>query len=311
MVYSQVVVFDEITPILDIRVTRLNWRTTMTTATAQNRPYGLLYDHDPSISYGSLRADYSVPTIEDLRAAKEASRRENSRPLPENLGAKWQPIHHADWIEAVRTAAVELDLEVTAEKFSLSKDGHDLFGLFEFEGDVSGAPDDHVYKVFALRTSNMQRQHAEGRTGGRVSICANGIMTGAFMLGHKQTNQLNPVELVRGGFEKWVDQQRTLDTAVAAMKNRDLTDGEVYEIMGRAVIGAGGQKGFLGSAAARRIVAEYEQPRHEVFAARTGWSLYNASTEAMKHEKRMSNDTGERLQLGMARLIVPADVSLN
>lgn len=280
------------------------------TTTIANKPHGILYNHDPSITVESLRATYRVPTADELRDAKEQSRRATSRSLPDNLGSRWQPVHHADWIDAVHGVAGELGLVVADQKFALSADRHDLFALFEMESDQIDRAVDHVYKVFALRTSNMQRRKSEGRTGGRVHICSNGIMTGEFLLGHKQTKNLDPVELVRDGFGKWVDQQTQLDRAVAVMKDRTLSASDVFELLGRAMIGYDDHKGFISAATARRIVDEYEQPRHECFRDRNAWSLYNAATEVMKHEARMSNDVAERLQLGMAKLLVP-DVRRN
>lgn len=56
---------------------------------------------------------------------------------------------------------------------------------------------------------------------------------------------------------------------------------------------------------ARRTRQEFEQPRHECFRERNAWSLYNAATEQLKHENRMSNAKAMEIQLGMTNLLCP------
>jgi len=67
------------------------------------------------------------------------------------------------------------------------------------------------------------------------------------------------------------------DSEIAAMKARDLPQRHAHHLMVQAV-----KDGVLPASRLPLVIEGWESPRHEEFAPRTAWSLFNAFTEVQK-----------------------------
>lgn len=296
-----------------------------------NRPAGILYNHNPELTRDILERDYVVPTVEELRAAKtpKPSKANNWNPQPPaGCGNRWSPVPHHEWIDTIEALAPEFGLSVnnwrlacgTArterngltghEEQSINNLGHDLAFMADVTGlgTVGDGPDE-LTRILGGRFSNMQITNARLLAGGLIQICFNGMITGEILIGRKQTSRLDTVDMVRQGLQNWVLEQQSLEQIVDRMKNTTITDRDATVALGRAV-GLEGSDPIMSVGFARRTFEEYKNPTHDVFRQNRSWDLYNAATERMKHE-RGSNDSAQRLQLGLTRILVPAEVSLN
>ena len=280
----------------------------MTTATATtNKPRGVLYSHDPSLTLEWFDENYQTPTVEELIEIKDA-KNVMSATARQSLGNRWRPVHHSTWIRAMRQTLANRGYEVTSERFSVSPDGHDLAAIWNLADDGSLGGD--VVPVIGLLTSNVQRTKAKILVAGEVSVCTNGIAMAEHVIGHKQTTGLNPLGLVMRGVSVWMQTQEVMRKQIETLKATELSDTAVTRSLAVAVGLEGGSK-LMSSAMAIRCREEYLKPRHEEFQPRTAWSLYNAVTETFKHEKRMSNAKALELQLGMHSILTPGGCQLN
>ena len=267
--------------------------TTATTTATTNKPRGVLYSHDPSLTLEWFDKNYTVPTVEELAEIKDA-KNVMSATARASLGNRWRPVHQG--------------YEVTSERFSVSPDGHDLAAIWNLADDGSLGGD--VVPVIGLLTSNVQRTKAKILVAGEVSVCTNGIAMAEHVIGHKQTTGLMPMELVSRGVSVWMQTQEVMRKQIEMLKATELSDTAVTRSLAVAVGLEGGSK-LMSSAMAIRCREEYLKPRHEEFQPRTAWSLYNAVTETFKHEKRMSNAKALELQLGMHSILTPGGCQLN
>jgi hypothetical protein len=68
-----------------------------------------------------------------------------------------------------------------------------------------------------------------------------------------------------------------IDGEIAAMKARELPPAHAHHLMVEAV-----KANVLPASRLPKVIEAWEEPRHEAFAPRTAWSLFNAFTEVEK-----------------------------
>ena len=68
-----------------------------------------------------------------------------------------------------------------------------------------------------------------------------------------------------------------IDGEIAAMKVRELPPAHAHHLMVEAI-----RRNVLPASRLPKVIELWEEPRHEEFAPRTAWSLFNAFTEVAK-----------------------------
>jgi hypothetical protein len=252
----------------------------------------MLYSNDPDVTIDSLRLSYQCPTIEDLQKAKANKR---TGEIPEGVGNRWTPIHHATLIEQILGAADGLGLSPAALRFELSKDTHDLFGVIEFDG-VPGFSDDPILggrPLLGFRHSNLQRFRLIGVTGESMFICSNGLISGIFVFGMKQSK--GNVERGMGieeGMQTWLRQTRLHRDLMDKLNGAGINDRQADHLLVQAAredIVPPSQ--ILKVDAAYRAYTQPENPHHEGFHARTAGNLVQAVSEVAKLWRRQRVET--------------------
>ena len=67
------------------------------------------------------------------------------------------------------------------------------------------------------------------------------------------------------------------DGEIAAMKVRELPPAHAHHLMVEAI-----RADVLPASRLPKVIEAWEEPKHEEFTPRTGWSLFNAFTEVQK-----------------------------
>ena len=235
----------------------------------------MLYSSDPSVTVASLRKNYTVPTRNQLQQARGGG---------DTVGARWAPIHHADLIEQIHSAAQGRGLQVVNESFQLSDDGHDIFGHMQFETPSFFSRRD-MGPVLGFRSSNMQRFGLLGVTGSRVFVCSNGVIAGDFVFGCKHTTG-NVTRLdagIKEGMGHWEAQARKIAALVDHLQGIELSEADADHLIMAAVrsgVYSAAQTGKVDQT--YRAFAQTDNRYNEAFGPRNAWSLYNAVTEVAK-----------------------------
>lgn len=254
----------------------------------------MLYVHAgaTAVTLDTIRKDYRVPTVKELRALRGGAA---------NVGNRWKPIHHAKLIDELHAAASRRGYGVVREAFALSPDTHDLFGFMQFGGYDLNRTD--MAPVLGFRSSNAQRFALRGVTGAKVFICDNGAICGEFLYRMKHTtgnvNEL-PAALDEG-MTKWASQADRMTATFEALEGVALTQRDADHFLMEGVR----QGAFANSKLAKidetyRAYETEEHPHHTAFAPRNAWSLYNAVTEVAKDASPI---VSERMMAAFPRVV--------
>jgi hypothetical protein len=188
----------------------------------------------------------------------------------------WQPIAHTHLIEEVERIIAVNGLRILGEGHSLSHGGNRYFGLFQMgNGQVH-----HDYAwILGLRNSHDKVFPAGLVAGAKVFICDNLSFSGEISVSRKHTTFISrdlPMFIERAIgrlMEKWHSQ----DERIEAYKNTGLTDTAAHDLLVRGL-----DVGAMTPTQLPKVLKDWREPRHEEFAARTLWSLFNCFTETLK-----------------------------
>jgi len=195
--------------------------------------------------------------------------------------ATWQPVGHEVFDRLVRESLAKAGITVQRSHYGLSRpsdDGyrHRLFAILETQERIL---DNQVALTIGLRNSTDQSMSAGLVYGNRVFVCDNLAFAGEYVIHRKHTARILedlPAMIDRGvgKFYEQADRQRVL---IEGLQERPMDDREAYHAMVDAA-----SRGIIPYTGIRAVRQEWHHPGHQVFAPRTGWSLYNCFTEAMK-----------------------------
>lgn len=210
-----------------------------------------------------------LSTIPVPQIAPWASRARHSR---------WRPIQHGELAATLLEQADALGLEVERHTWQTSGPGDtDLFGSLDFRRSPSLQVPDGMLFSLGVRHSNAGRYALTLVTGARVIVCANGMLVGEQVLSRRHTDGLDLRATIRRGLEDSVAQTRQVVAWVERLEATSLTDAQADSLMMEAA-----RTRVLSWSALHQVDGAWSRPPHEVFRARTAWSLYNAFTEVAR-----------------------------
>ena len=188
----------------------------------------------------------------------------------------WTPIPHTRLIDEVKAALVTKTIDVVAESHALAREGNRYFGLLQVSN--RSRQEDFAY-VVGLRNSHDQSYPAGLVVGSRVFVCDNLSFSGEISVARKHTSNilrdLQGLTCKAVGFlaERWLDQEQRIE----GYKGFEVDDAGAHDLVVRAL-----DARVITTHQLPKVVAEWREPRHAEFEARTGWSLFNCFTEVLK-----------------------------
>ncbi len=198
-----------------------------------------------------------------------------SIPLPAETRS-FKPVGHYDLAVKIAQVASELLREFTLHnsQYGVARDGAQLFGVHTFKN-----ANEELGLSIAFRNS-LDKSLALGLAfGAQVMACSNLALTGSIVKIRKHTTNvhtdleemiLTGVYRARTSFISAVDE-------AAKMKRIEIDDNGAYRALGHLF----GHK-VLSPRQMPIALKEWDHPSHDEFEPRTLWSLYNATTEALK-----------------------------
>ncbi len=225
----------------------------------------------------------------------EATLRQIAAPEPTKT---WMPIPHATLLDHVLHACQARNLAIQRQQFTVSRDRQQFFGVLVLAG---GAQTDYSVAL-GLRNSTDKSMPAGLATGAHVMVCDNLSLCGDIVLKHKHTSQLLahlPV-LVGQALDRFMIQAGAQATVFESWKRHQIPVEKATDLIVRAA-DAGVIPGF-GIIPVRN---EFLKPRHAEFSGETVWTLYNAFTQYMTHDRgAVSPEKTQRDYIHMHRLVV-------
>lgn len=188
----------------------------------------------------------------------------------------WQPIAHDVTIDLVKETLASRHLTVANEAYALWAGGNRMFGVLELRNGEN--PTDYALTI-GIRNSHDKSFAAGAALGSKVFVCDNLAFSGEITFARKHTVNIvrDLPQLVSAAIGRLVDLRGWQDKRIAAYKTFELTDALAHDIIVRSL-----DRRVIGPMKLVDVVAEYRKPRHEEFAPRTAWSLFNAYTEIAK-----------------------------
>jgi hypothetical protein len=209
-----------------------------------------------------------------------------SIPVPDRSGEvseRWQGIQHGDLAERLTVGAGKAGLNVARDSWAVSEDGAKLFGCLDLIPDQSLGIDlpSGVGLSLGIRHSNDSQFALRIIVGGRVRICSNGIFSSEFApaVNRRHTIGVNLDQIVASGLSRFVEQARHgLAEQVDALRRVDLSHSSRVD----AILLRSARNTTVAWSALGKIDDLWQNPPHEEFRTRDGWSMLNAYTEYCK-----------------------------
>lgn len=196
-------------------------------------------------------------------------------PVPEHTRS-WRPVPYGDAVGFLhQTIDRHLPYDLESAEFGLSKDGKQMFGVMTLD---TGDSDQGM--AIGIRQSYNRSLALGIVVGAQVFVCDNLMFNGdAFKVVRKNTTN------VWGDFRNLVNSQvlasqahyETMQWETHDMKRVPVSEERGHELLGRA-LGAR----VLTPTQATVAFGDWREARHEEFAPRNLWSLYNCMTEGLK-----------------------------
>ena len=114
-------------------------------------------------------------------------------------------------------------------------------------------------------------------SGARVFVCANGVLSGEFVITRKHTSGLDLVESIDAALDAFMESLRTFNQTYEQLRARRLNRTKAHSLVVELA-----QAGAFASSDILPVIQEFENPRHAEFKERNAWNLYQSSTEIMK-----------------------------
>jgi hypothetical protein len=196
-------------------------------------------------------------------------------PAPDRTDS-WQPVLYGDAIDLLKTLATErLGCGIKSEAYGLGHEGMQMFGRITLDvGDAQQG------LSIGIRQSYNKSLALGTAVGANVLVCDNLCFSGdAFKVIRRNTRNVweDFQKLITSQVDESLSHYDVLKTQIARMQATPC-----HEQRGYALLGVAMGRDILTPTQATVAFADWAKPRHEEFAPRNLWSLYNCATEGLK-----------------------------
>ncbi len=211
-----------------------------------------------------------------LKQGQECSL-EDLRNIPTPMGTRsYQPVPHYTLAVKIASIASELLTGFALDRsvYGTARSGAQLFGLLTFKNSNT-----ELGLSIAFTSSLDKSLSLKIATGGTVFICSNLCITGKILKARKHTTTLldDLDEMILTSVFRARSSYTSALMDAQAMKAVPMGDEDAYHLLGSLF----GHK-VLSPRQMPVALKEWHEPSHPDFEERNLWSLYNASTEALK-----------------------------
>jgi hypothetical protein len=216
----------------------------------------------------------------------------------------WRPVAHADVVDVVTERAAARGLRIKDERYAIMNGhlrldgsllppvelaGARMFGSLDFEAVPNVEFPSGCVPSMGLRNSHDKSFALSVLSGARVLVCANGVLSGEFVITRKHTSRIDLVQSVEEALSAFMDSARQFST----MQNR-LVRWSLSDRHSKALVVDMAREGAFAPSEILKVLDEYAHPEHREFVGRNAWSLYNCATARMKGQSPARQTDGFR-----------------
>lgn len=211
-----------------------------------------------------LHAGGKLATLDELKACK----------TPEAVG-RWHPVSHVTVLDNVKETLHGAGYVIKSEKYGLARDNARFFGVLDLETPLAQG----VGLSVGIRNSVDKSFPLGFCAGSRVFVCDNLAFRSELLVRRKHT--LNGMKAFGTAIGSAVASLTSFKEAEEQRIKR-MAEMELTPAMASHVILQAYRRGIISTLQLPLVCQEWEEPKHEDFAPRTAWSLFNAFTEVLK-----------------------------
>lgn len=186
------------------------------------------------------------------------------------------PVSHYSLSDKISTISKDIlrDYTLIGENYAVARQGQQLFALLKFKSD-----NDEMGLSVAFRNSYDKSMSVGIAIGASVFICDNLALRGDIAIMKKHTlNVWDTLENIT--IQTLYKAQRKFEEVIVdsrKMKDRPMSNDEAFRLMGYLY-----GHNLVSPRQLTVLKDEWIKPSHEQFRDRNMWSLFNATTEALK-----------------------------
>ena len=193
-------------------------------------------------------------------------------PPPEG---RWHPTAHVTVLDAVKETLHGAGYVNKAEKYGLARSDARFFGVLDLETPLAHG----VALSVGVRNSVDKSFPLGFCAGSRVFVCDNLAFRSELLVRRKHT--LNGMrafgQAIGAAVASLTSFQEAEQIRIQRMSEMALNPAQASHVILTAF-----RRGIISTLQLPLVCKEWEEPRHEDFAPRTAWSLFNAFTEILK-----------------------------
>ncbi len=225
-------------------------------------------------------------------------------PIPESTPT-WTPTPHAELIDHVLAACQQRSLAIRKQEFSLSRDKGQMYGILVMRAE-SGSD---FSLAMGIRNSIDKTMPVGLAAGANVLVCDNSSFSAEVVIKRRHTSGIHDAlpGLVAGAIDKFLLQAQHQSATFARWKDQAIDLPTATDLIVRAA-----EAKIIPARAILPVRAEFAKPRHAEFGGDRVWTLYNAFTQYLTHDREEL--TPSRVQdsfLHMHKLVASYSDSLN
>jgi hypothetical protein len=200
-----------------------------------------------------------------------------------------RPVDHGHFINLIRDEALRRGFDIRLEEYSLAKNGSQLFGVYHLDvGNGEHGP------AIGFRNAHDKAFSAGMISGVGIMCCDNKCFSGdgAYMFKRHTKNIMEVLEFeIHKAIGESLSHYEKTAIEMTAMKDVNLTLDDGYALLGRAL-----GHDVLKPQQATIAFRDWTKPRHEEFADRNLFTLYQTGNESLK-KSQPSTVMGQHIKL--------------
>lgn len=212
----------------------------------------------------------------------------------------WFPVKHSTVLDTVAETLTASGFGIDEMRLSVAHDNQRFFGTLRLKNRIA----EGVSLAVGLRNSTDKSFPIGFCVGERVFVCDNLAFASEIVIARKHTRfgETRFNEAVSQAVLGLHQYQITAADRIARLQQWDLSSEAADSVILRAY-----ETGVVGTRLLPAVLKHWREPITD-FAPRTGWSLLNAFTSALKERQKLSPQEAAMQTIQLQRLLTPPDV---